>query len=87
VTYRPVARQRLSKHTPAGANGRNNTTSTARQRISKQAFSTTQWLCFLRGPCGEFIKGQRRSSGRELSRFGSSSGDGSPRSDKEGIRQ
>jgi hypothetical protein len=28
VTYRPIARQRHSKHIPAGANARNNRTST-----------------------------------------------------------
>jgi hypothetical protein len=37
VTYRPIARQRLGKHIPAGANTRNNRTSIARQRISKHA--------------------------------------------------
>jgi hypothetical protein len=37
VTYRPIARQRLSKHIPVVANGRNNRTSIARQRISKHA--------------------------------------------------
>jgi hypothetical protein len=37
VTYRPIARQRPGKHTPAGANARNNRMSIARQRISKQA--------------------------------------------------
>jgi hypothetical protein len=37
VTYRPIARQRLRKHTPAGANARNNRTSIATQRISKHA--------------------------------------------------
>jgi hypothetical protein len=35
VTYRPIARQRLGKHIPAGANARNNRTSIARLRISK----------------------------------------------------
>jgi hypothetical protein len=43
VTYSPPARQRLGKHTPAGANARNRT-STARQRVSKEAFSTTKRL-------------------------------------------
>jgi hypothetical protein len=42
---------------------RNNMTSITRQRISKQAFSTTERLCFLRGPCRGVIKGQRRSFG------------------------
>jgi hypothetical protein len=37
VTYRPIGRQRLGKHIPAGANERNNRTSIARQRISKLA--------------------------------------------------
>jgi hypothetical protein len=35
VKYRPIARQRLSKHTPAEANALKNMTSIARQRISK----------------------------------------------------
>jgi hypothetical protein len=35
VTHRPIARQRLGKQVPAGANARNNRTSFARQRISK----------------------------------------------------
>jgi hypothetical protein len=42
VPYRPIDRQRLDKHIPAGANARNNRTSIARQRISKQAFSTIE---------------------------------------------
>jgi hypothetical protein len=37
VTYRPIARQQLGKHIPAGANERNNRKSIARQRISKHA--------------------------------------------------
>jgi hypothetical protein len=37
VTYRPIARQRLAKHIPTGANMCNNMTSIARQRISKYA--------------------------------------------------
>jgi hypothetical protein len=37
VTYRLIARQRLGKHIPAGANARNDRTSIARQRISKHA--------------------------------------------------
>jgi hypothetical protein len=37
VTYRLIGRQRLDKHIPAEANTRNNTTSIARQQISKQA--------------------------------------------------
>jgi hypothetical protein len=37
VTYRSTDRQRLRKHIPAGAKERNNMTSIARQRISKQA--------------------------------------------------
>jgi hypothetical protein len=51
VTSRPIARQRLGKHIPEEACARNNRTSTVRQRISKQAFSTIEGLCFLRGPC------------------------------------
>jgi hypothetical protein len=42
VTYRPIARQQLGKHTPAGANTRNNRRSIARQRISKQVSLTTE---------------------------------------------
>jgi hypothetical protein len=37
VIYRPIARQRLGEHIPAGANARNNKTSIARQLISKHA--------------------------------------------------
>jgi hypothetical protein len=37
VTYRPIARQRLGKHIPAGANARNNRMPIARQRINKHA--------------------------------------------------
>jgi hypothetical protein len=40
VTYRPIARQRLSKHIPVGANARNNVKSIARLRISKHAKTT-----------------------------------------------
>jgi hypothetical protein len=50
VTYRPVARQRLGKQIPAGLNVRKNTTSIARQRISKRA-PLAKNLCFLRGQC------------------------------------
>jgi hypothetical protein len=39
VTYRPTARQRLGKHILVEAYERNNRTSTARQRISKQVFN------------------------------------------------
>jgi hypothetical protein len=35
VTYIPIARQRLGKHIPVGANARNNSKSIARQRIRK----------------------------------------------------
>jgi hypothetical protein len=41
VTYRPIARQRLGKHIPAGANARNRR-SIVRQRISKHASLTTE---------------------------------------------
>jgi hypothetical protein len=37
VTYRPIVRQRLAKHIPAGANVHNSGTSIAKQRISKHA--------------------------------------------------
>jgi hypothetical protein len=56
VTYRPIARQRFGKNIPARKR-----TSIARQRISKQAFPTTERLCFLRGPSRGIINGQRRS--------------------------
>jgi hypothetical protein len=42
VTYRPIARQRLGKHIPAGANAYNIRTSIARQRISKDASLTIE---------------------------------------------
>jgi hypothetical protein len=42
VTYWSIARQRLGKHIPAGANARNNRTSVARKRISKHASLTTE---------------------------------------------
>jgi hypothetical protein len=42
VTYRPIARQQLSKHIPAEASVRNNRTSIAKQRISKHATLTIQ---------------------------------------------
>jgi hypothetical protein len=42
VTHRPIARQRLGKHIPAGAKARNNRTSTGRQRISKHASLTIE---------------------------------------------
>jgi hypothetical protein len=61
VTYRPIARQRLGKLIAAEAYACNSRTSIARQRISKQAFSTVGRLCFLRGSCRRVIKGQRRS--------------------------
>jgi hypothetical protein len=37
VTYGPIARQRLGKHIPAGANAPNNRPSIARQWIRKRA--------------------------------------------------
>jgi hypothetical protein len=49
ATHRPNARQRLGKHIPAQPYARNNTTSIVRQRISKQAFSTIERLCFVWG--------------------------------------
>jgi hypothetical protein len=42
VTYRPIARQRLSKHIPTGANAHNNRTSIDRQRRGKHASSTIE---------------------------------------------
>jgi hypothetical protein len=61
MMYRPTARQRLGKHIPAEAYARNIKTSITKQQISKQAFSTTEKMCFLRGPCRGVIKWQRRS--------------------------
>jgi hypothetical protein len=60
VTCIPIARQRVGEHIPAGAYERNNRTSIARQRISKQAW-TIEGLCFLRSPWRGVIKGQRMS--------------------------
>jgi hypothetical protein len=51
VTYRPIPRQRLVKYIPAELYAHKNRMSIARQWISKQAFSTIERLCFLRGPC------------------------------------
>jgi hypothetical protein len=42
VTHKPIARQRLGKHIPAGTNARNNKTSIARQRGSKHASITIE---------------------------------------------
>jgi hypothetical protein len=61
VTYRHITRQRLGKHIPAGANACNNRMPIARQRISKQALSTIERLCFLRAPSRGVIKGKRKS--------------------------
>jgi hypothetical protein len=41
VTYRPIARQRLGKHIPAGANARKHRMSVARQRINKSGLNDT----------------------------------------------
>jgi hypothetical protein len=60
VTYGPITRQRLGKHFPSEAYARNNRTFNDRRRISKQSFSTTEKLWFLRGPCLEVTKGQMR---------------------------
>jgi hypothetical protein len=59
VTYRPIAKQRIGKHIPAEAYALNNRTSIPTQRITKQS-STIERMFFLRGPCREVIKGQRR---------------------------
>jgi hypothetical protein len=55
VAYRPIARQRLGKHIPAGASARNRT-STARHRSCKHSFPTIERLYFLRCPCKVVIK-------------------------------
>jgi hypothetical protein len=64
VTERPVANQWLSKQRPLLGSARNlsardNMTPFARQRISKQDFSTIRGLCFLCDPCWVVIKGRR----------------------------
>jgi hypothetical protein len=49
VRHRPIARQRLGKHIPAGDNARNNRTFIATQRISKHASLTTETVfCVVR---------------------------------------
>jgi hypothetical protein len=40
--YRPIVRQRLGKHIPAGANALNNRTHIARQRCDKHSSSTRE---------------------------------------------
>jgi hypothetical protein len=55
VTYRPIARQRIGKHIPAGANKPNNRTSIPRQRTSKHA-SLTIVAVFLCDPRRGVIK-------------------------------
>jgi hypothetical protein len=72
VTYILIARQRLGKHIPALGYARNNRTSIARQRISKQAFSAIKRLGFLRGPCQGVIKGQKGRLRELLSKVESS---------------
>jgi hypothetical protein len=42
VKYRPITRQRLGNHIPAGACARNNRTSIVRRRISKHASLITE---------------------------------------------
>jgi hypothetical protein len=70
MTYRPIARQRLTKRTPAEADARSNRTSIARQRISKQALSTIERLCFLNCSCRGVMKGQKgRLSYQKLREF------------------
>jgi hypothetical protein len=44
VTYKPIVRQRIGKHIPAGANACNNKTFIARQRISKHTKNNTGQL-------------------------------------------
>jgi hypothetical protein len=46
MTYRSIARQRLGKHIPAGANARNNRTSIARQQCGKHASSKREGMYF-----------------------------------------
>jgi hypothetical protein len=55
-----IARQRLGKHIPAEVYSRNNRMTIARQRISKQAFSTIERPCFLRRPYRGVIKGRKK---------------------------
>jgi hypothetical protein len=61
VTYRLIARQRLGKHILVEAYARNNRMSIGRQRNNREALSTMERLCFLRGPCRGITEGQRRS--------------------------
>jgi hypothetical protein len=56
VKYWSIARQRLGKHIPAEAYVRNNRSSIAMQRISKQAYLPIERLCFLRRPYRGVIK-------------------------------
>jgi hypothetical protein len=51
VTYRPIARKRIGKDIPMGADARNNRTSNARQLISKHAIENSVF----RGARLEFI--------------------------------
>jgi hypothetical protein len=81
VTYGSIARQRLGKHIPAGAKARNNTTSITTQRINKHASSSIEAV-FSGWPV-QSVQQHRVKFGisfrqklRELSRNGSSSGDG-----------
>jgi hypothetical protein len=46
MTYRPIARQRLGKHIPAGDNARNHGTSIARRRIGKHSSLTIEDVLF-----------------------------------------
>jgi hypothetical protein len=51
-----IATQWLGKHIAVEMYARNNGTSIARKRISKQAFLTIEMLCFMRGLCRVIIK-------------------------------
>jgi hypothetical protein len=69
VTYRHIARQRLGKHTPAGAKARNNRKSIARQRFSKHAQNNTgkYKTKFLMGFAPNLYNGKFQGSSQLLS--------------------
>jgi hypothetical protein len=78
VTYRPIVRQRLGKHIPAGANARNNWTPVARQRINKHpSYNTGQYkTVFSVGSAPRLYNEKFQGSSELLSRTGFSSGNG-----------
>jgi hypothetical protein len=67
VTCRTIARQRLGKHIPAGANAPNNRTPIARQRTSKHA-SLTKEVVF---SVWSVPKGYKRTQSEDASKHSS----------------